>query len=156
SSARKLQFQELEDPVEVLPRPEAGQEAGEARRDALAWFATGRILQHRQNFEGGFNAYRKALERDPTAVAVYRGLIPLAIELRRLDEAVKWATRAVELNPGDLRLLDVATRLHIGRDDVTSAIRVLDMASKSKGIDRNSPQYVRIMSQLAILNMAAN
>src|SRR5262249_34715013 len=47
-------------------------------------------------------------------------------------------------------------RLHIGRDDVTSAIRVLDMASKSKGIDRNSPQYVRIMSQLAILNMAAN
>ena len=155
TSARKLQFQELEDPIEVLVPKQAPTAADEARRDALAWFATGRILQHRQNFEGALNAYRKAVERDPTATVVYRELIPLAIELRRIDEAVKWVTRAVELNPGDVQLLNLATRLHISREDVGGAIRVLEMASKAPAIDRHSAQYVNIMRDLAILYMAA-
>jgi tetratricopeptide (TPR) repeat protein len=155
-SARKLQFQELEDPLEVLVPKQPPTAADEARRDALAWFATGRILQHRGNLEGAFNAYRKAVERDPSAAPVYRELIPLALELRRVEDAVKWSTRAVELNPGDMRLLDLATALHIRREDVSGAIRVLETAAKAEGLDRHSSQYVKIMRDLAILYMAAD
>jgi tetratricopeptide (TPR) repeat protein len=155
-SARKLQFQELEDPVEELVPKQARTASEEDRQDALAWFATGRILQHRGNFEGAFNAYRKAVERDPSAAPVYRELIPLALELRRTKDAVKWATRAVELNPGDMRLLDLATALHIRGEDLGGAIRVLEAASKASGIDKHSSQYVKIMRHLAILYMAAD
>src|SRR4051812_34590741 len=63
-TVKKFQFQELEDPVEVLVPKKAPEASEEARLDAMAWFASGRILQHRGNYEGAFNAYRKAVERD--------------------------------------------------------------------------------------------
>src|SRR4029077_9333079 len=113
-------------------------------------FATGRIRQHRGDFPGALDAYQKAIERDPTAVAVYRVLIPLAIEMRRNDEAARWAAKAVELNPQDQQLLMQAAALLINREDLPGAIRVLEMASKAPGIDRHSGQYVGIMQKLAI------
>lgn len=151
---RSLQFQEFEDPVEILVPRQPRAVSEEARLDALAWFATGRIRQHRGDFPGALSAYEKAVERDPTAVAVYRVLIPLAIEMRRNDEAAKWAAKAVELNPGDQQLLMQAAALLINREDLPGAIRILEKASKAAGIDRHSAQYVNIMRDLAILNMA--
>ncbi len=153
---RSLQFQEFEDPVEVLVPRQPRTVSEEARMDALAWFATGRIRQHRGDMAGAMKAYRKAVERDPSAAAVYRVLIPLAIELRRNDEAAKWAAKAVELNPEDQQLLMQAAALLIDREDIPGAIRVLDMAAKAPGIDRHSPQFVNIMQKLAILNMAVD
>jgi tetratricopeptide (TPR) repeat protein len=153
-SARKFQFQELEDPVETLVPREQRTASEEARIDALAWFAAGRIRQHRGDFPGALDAYQKAIERDPMAVAVYRVLIPLAIELRRNDDAAKWAAKAVELIPGDQQLLMQAAALLINRDDLPGAIRVLEKAAKSPGIDPHSAQYVNIMRDLAVLNMA--
>lgn len=155
-AVRSLQFQELEDPVEFLVPKQPRTVSEEARMDALAWFATGRIRQHRGDLPGAMNAYRKAVERDPTAVAVYRVLIPLAIELRQTDEAAKWAAKAVELNPQDQQLLMQAAALLINREDLPGAIRVLELASKAPGIDRHSGQFVGIMQKLAILNMAAD
>lgn len=150
-----LQIQELEDPVEPLvPRqPRTSEES--ARVDALAWFATGRILQHRGKFPAALEAYEKAVERDPTALGVYRALIPLAIDLRRNDDAVKWALKATELSPGDQQFLMQAAALLINREDVSGAIRVLERASKAPDIDKHSAQYVNIMRDLAILCQVA-
>ena len=49
----------------------------EARLDALAWFAAGRLMQNRGDSPGALRAYRKAIESDPTALAVYREAIEL-------------------------------------------------------------------------------
>src|SRR5579871_5648743 len=153
-AVRSFQFQEFEDPVEMLVPRQPRTASEDERIDALAWFATGRIRQHRGDFPGALDAYQKALERDPLAVPVYRVLIPLAIEMRRNDEAAKWAVKAVELIPGDQQLLMQAAALLINRDDLPGAIRVLEKAAKSPGIDRHSAQYVNIMRDLAVLNMA--
>src|SRR5579872_3736073 len=57
---RSLQFQELEDPVEPLEPKVRRTDSDNARIDALAWFAAGRILQDRQDFSGALSAYQKA------------------------------------------------------------------------------------------------
>lgn len=150
-----LQFQELEDPVEPLaPRQRLTAEET-ARVDALAWFATGRVLQHRGNFAGALSAYEKAVERDPKAISVYRVLIPLAIDLRRIDEAVKWSLAAAELSPDNQQFLMQAAELLVKRDDIPGAIRVLEKASKVQGLDKHSAQYVVMMRGLAVLCQAA-
>ncbi len=154
-AVRSYQFQEFEDPVETLVPKQPREASEEARIDALAWYATGQIRQHRGDFAGALDAYQKAIERDPRAVAVYRVLIPLAIEMRRHDDAAKWAAKAVELIPGDQQLLMQVAALLINRDDLPGAIRVLEKAAKSPGIDRHSAQYVNIMRDLAVLHMAA-
>src|SRR5215471_15632942 len=50
SGARSLQFQELEDPIEPLTPRQPRTVSEENRLDALAWFGTGRIRQHRGDF----------------------------------------------------------------------------------------------------------
>jgi len=157
ATAPGRQFQELEDPVEPLvPRDPRGK-SDEARVDALALFARGRILQDRGNLQGALAAYQQAIERDPTALPVYRVLIPLAIDLNRIDDAVKWATKATELDPADEQFLSQAAGLLIKhREDIAGAIRVLDRASRVPSLDKLSPQYVNIMLNLAVLNQAAD
>lgn len=153
--ARSVQFQEFEDPVEPLKAREPRPTSEDMRLDALAWFASGRILQDRHNFPGALAAYRKAVERDPTAVPVYRVLIPLAIELGRADEAVQWATKAAELDPADQQFVMQAVLLLDRIGDQPRAIRVLERAASAPGINKLSPQYVNIMRVAAVLNLAA-
>jgi tetratricopeptide (TPR) repeat protein len=154
-SPRGLQFQELEDPIQPLEPKEARTTEEAARVDALAWFGAGRVLQHRGNFAGALSAYEKAVERDPKALGVYRELIPLAVELRRIDDAVKWALKATELSPGDQQFLMQAAALLINREDVSGAIKVLERAANAPGMDKHSAQYVNIMRDLAVLCQAA-
>ncbi len=156
SAIRSFQFQEFEDPVEVLVPRQSRPASDDVRLDALAWFADGRILQHRGNFTGALAAYRRAVERDPTAAAVYRVLVPLAIELRRLDEATKWATRGAEVNPGDHQLVTQAVLLLDRLGDQPGAIRILNQAAKVAGADQHSAFYVNLMQNLALLHLSAD
>ena len=150
---RGLQFQELEDPVEYLDPVRRRTASGEARLDSLAHFARGRILHDRGNLPAALAAYEKALESDPTAVPVYRVLIRLAVDLQRVDEAIKWVTKATEADPADPQFLNQAVALLVDRRDLSLAIRVLERASRVPGIDKRSMQYVGIMRDLAVLNI---
>src|SRR5579872_2768276 len=153
SARRNLQFQEFEDPVEPLEPVRQRSVSDEARLDALASFARGRVLQDRGDLPGALAAYEKAVERDPTAVPVYRVLIRLAVELRRVDDAIKWVTKATEADPADPQLLTQAVALLVDHRDLAAAIRVLERASRVPGIDKHSMQYVGIMRDLAVLNL---
>jgi len=154
---RSLQFQELEDPVEPLEPKVRRTDSDNARIDALAWFAAGRILQDRQDFSGALSAYQKAVERDPTAIPVYRVLIPLAIELRRADVAVRWAVKAVERNPADQQfVLQAVALLADSLGDQQGAIRILEQAANAPGIDKQSPYFVIIMRYWAVSNLEAD
>ena len=39
---------------------------------------TGQLRESRTDFTGALEAYKKAIDLDPTAVRVYRALVPLA------------------------------------------------------------------------------
>jgi len=153
AARRSLQFQELEDPVEPLEPLRGRTVSDEARLDALASFARGRVLQDRGDLPGALAAYEKAVESDPTAIPVYRVLIRLAAELRRVDDALKWVKKATEADPADPQFLTQAVSLLVDRKDLPGAIRVLERASRVPGIDKHSLQYVGIMRDLAVLNL---
>lgn len=153
---RGLQFQEFEDPVEFLEPVRRRTVSDEARLDALASFARGRVLHDRGDLPGALAAYEQAVKSDPTAIPVYRVLIRLAIDLRRLDDAMKWVTKATEADPADPQFLTQAVALLIDRKDLPGAIRVLERASRVPGLDKHSMQYVGIMRDLAVLNSAEN
>lgn len=148
---KALQFQEFDDPVLRL-QPVKPRDAGEeARLEAMAWFGAGRVLQDRGDLNGALRSYRKAIARDPNAIAVYRVAIPLAMELRQAADAARWIVKAVELDPDDLQLLLRAVAVMIASGDEAGAMQFLEMASKAPSLDRQSPQYVLIMSDLSLL-----
>jgi tetratricopeptide (TPR) repeat protein len=153
AARRSLQFQELEDVVAPLDPVRQRTVSDEARLDALASFARGCVLHRRGDLAGALAAYEKAVESDPTAISVYRVLIRLAVELRQVDDAIKWVTKATEADPADPQFLTQAVALLVDRRDLAGAIRVLDRASRVPGIDKHSLQYVGIMRDLAVLNI---
>lgn len=153
---KTFEFQDLDDPVSRLKPVKPRLAADEARLDALGWFAAGRLMQNRGDAVGALRAFRKAIERDPTALPIYREAIRLAIELKQLDAAADWAKKAVELDPANLQMLMQAVSLLITREDLPGAIRLLEFGVKSPGLDRESPTFVTLMRDLSILYAAAD
>ena len=81
-TGKVLQFQEFDNPVQRL-QPVKSRDAGEeARLEAMAWFGSGRVLQDRGDLNGALRAYRKAIARDPNAIAVYRVANERCVEAR--------------------------------------------------------------------------
>lgn len=148
-----LDFDDTVLPLEpVKPRTAAVQ----MRIESAAWFAAGRILESRNDFHSAFNAYKRAVETDPQALAVYQALIPLAFSLNLTDEAVKFAQRAVELDPSDYQLLRKLGEHQITQGDLPGATKLLEQAAKSPDLKKNPTAYVTTMRALALLYKAAN
>lgn len=130
--------------------------AEQGRVDALAHYAAGRILEARNDLQGALNAYKKAIERDPNAVIVYRAMIPLAFSLNQTDDAVKWALKAVELDPSDYQLLRQLGAHQASQGDLVGAIKLLEQAAKAPDLKKESGQYVTLMHALALLYKKTN
>jgi tetratricopeptide (TPR) repeat protein len=145
--------------VDIIERPEplqpirARTDVEQSRLDAVAWFMKGRFLESREEFKAALEAYEKAVELDPNAVEVYRALIPLAFGINEADTAIKYALKAVELSPDDHLLLQ-RVGIHLATkapEKVPEAIKLLEQASRSKKLDRNSSQFVAVMRDLGFL-----
>ena len=156
TTGKPLQFQENEDPIQPLTpvKPRSAEEA--TRVTARAWYGTGRVLETKSDFQGALNAYKKAAELDPRSVVVYRQLMQLSFTLNQPDEAVKYALKAVELDPNDYEL---AQRLgvHFAQTgDVAAGVKYLEQALKAPTIPKFTGLYVTLNRQLAILYEAAD
>ncbi len=96
----------LEDVPEDF-RPE--RPATEAQRDqleAVSLFAAARMYQHRNEFGEALRLYQRALRRDPRSSAIGRAIIPLAFQLKRQAEGVRYALKTVEMEDADPLLLE--------------------------------------------------
>lgn len=150
-----IQFQEFDDPIEPLVPLKSRTAAEQARVEARAWFATGRILQQSQDPQGALAAYKKAIEHDPRAVVVYKTLVPLAFSLNLNDDAIKWAMKAVELDPQDVDLLRRLGLHQATHGDLASGIRLLEQAARSPNMKKDSLAYLELMRDLAIIYRTA-
>ena len=139
------------DPPERLIPIRARTPDDQKRLDAVSWFMKGRFLEQREDFKGALEAYEKAVQLNPNAVEVYRALIPLAFGLNDPDLAIKHALKAVELTPDDFQLLQ-RIGIHLAtKEKIPEALKLLEQASRSSKLDRQSGQYVSIMRDLAFL-----
>jgi tetratricopeptide (TPR) repeat protein len=146
-----IQFQEGEDPVERLTptQPRTAEAANQVQ--ARAWFATGRVLEANNDHQAAYNAYKKAVELDPRALPVYRALIQLGVSLNQVDEAIKYATKAVELDPSDFQLLRRLGLHQLNSGDLLGATKFFEQASQSEALSKNTALYVTTMRDLALL-----
>lgn len=146
-----IQFQEGEDPVERLTPTQPRTPEGANQVQARAWFATGRVLEANNEHQAAYNAYKKAVELDPQALPVYRALIQLGVSLNQVDEAIKYATKAVELDPTDYQLLRRLGLHQLNTGDLLGATRFFEQASQSSALSKNTALYVTTMRDLALL-----
>jgi tetratricopeptide (TPR) repeat protein len=95
----------LEDPVESLHpvHPRSGRDTDRIR--ALALFAAGRVAEQKQDYPRALRDYERAFRFDPDALAALREIVPLAFNLDRQAEAVRYALIMAEHEPADPVLL---------------------------------------------------
>lgn len=150
-AAPTLRLQEADDVIGPLVPMKPRTPAGQNKLEAMTRFATGRLLEQRGQAKEALEEYFKAAELDPEAVEIYRSLVPLAIELDRVDDAMRYAVKAAELDPDDFDL-----QLRIGaqfaaQQDFATALKYLEQSLKSSRLNRNSPPYVMLNIELGKL-----
>ena len=96
-------------PVDPLPeklvpaRPRSEEE--QDRVTAAAWFAQGRILQQREEYAAALRCFQRAWRWDPRGALALQEIVPLAFELKRQDEAARYAVIAAAKTKQDPILL---------------------------------------------------
>lgn len=90
----------VEPPVETLVPKTPRSEADEDRITASAWFARARLLHQRGQKDAALRAYQRAWRYDPQATIV-EAIVPLALELKRVDEAARYAVFVAQGDPDD-------------------------------------------------------
>jgi tetratricopeptide (TPR) repeat protein len=156
----------LEDPIEPF-QPATPRTAEEQDRlDAVALFAAGRMreqagLEHEQsgddaardeNYSAALRLYERALRHDPDALPILRHIIRLAIEkLNRPAEALRYAIKAVELDPSNAVLLRQLGEQLKEQGDVAGALRLYEKALSVAPPDEKSAARVALRAEMARL-----
>ena len=93
--------QQFEDRPEPLIPAHPRTEADEDRLEAAAMFASGRMLEQRQDLPAALKRYERAVRLDPKAVTILREIVPLAYSLNRRTEALRYAVKLCEQDASD-------------------------------------------------------
>jgi len=96
---------EFEDPVEPLSARHRRTGREEDRVRALALFAAARVAEQKQDFPQALRTYERAFRFDPNALPALREIVPLAFNLDRQSEAVRYALILAERDSTDSVLL---------------------------------------------------
>jgi tetratricopeptide (TPR) repeat protein len=100
------------------------------KKEAAALFAKGRILIRRDDLEGGLEAYQRAWRKDPKAVIILTKIVPLAFQLKRPDEAARYAVLAAEKDPRDPVLLRRLALYLTEKGEQERALKLYETAKK--------------------------
>jgi tetratricopeptide (TPR) repeat protein len=139
------------EPIEPLKSAKSDTPQEKAHKDALSWFMSGRLKQAESKFSEALSDYQMAVKLDPTAVEVYRALVPLAFALSETEKGLQYAQKAIELDPQDLEILRIlAEQLH-DQHQLGKAAEYLSRAANSSKLKRDTPTYVLLQLQLAAL-----
>lgn len=139
-----------DDDIDATPLPPADKAALKSR-EARALFMAGRSYEADKKYREAYESYRKAVDLDPEALAIYKVLIPLAFRLEKTEEGIQLARKAVELDPNNFELLSQLGIYALRQQDVRGSINFFQRAVESQTVDKKSGPYVSIMSQLGQL-----
>jgi tetratricopeptide (TPR) repeat protein len=127
-AAAPLTASELEDPVEALVplKKRGGREDDRIR--ALALFAAARVAEQKQDFPLALQNYQRAFRFDSAAMPALREIVPLAFNLDRQAEAVRYALIMAENEPADPVLLARLAGYLTEEGDIDRAIKLCEKA----------------------------
>jgi tetratricopeptide (TPR) repeat protein len=119
---------QLEDPVEkfVPLKGRGGREDDRIR--ALALFAAARVAEQKQDYPLALRNYQRAFRFDSDAMPALREIVPLAFNLDRQAEAVRYALIMAEHEPTDPVLLARLAGYLTEEGDIERAIKLCEKA----------------------------
>lgn len=125
----------------------------ETRNEALAWYMTGRLLSSssRNEHKKALTAFRKAVALDPQAIEIYRNLIPLEFAFENIETAIRYAAKAIQLDPDDYDILQQLARQEAVTGQLPEAIKHMELALKSSRIAKESVEFVLLNKSLGVL-----
>jgi tetratricopeptide (TPR) repeat protein len=116
---------DLPEPLQpVRPRTEAEQD----HLDALAHFAAGRVAQQREDYAVALRQMQRAARLDPQSAAALRDIVPLAFALERPGVAVRYALKAIALEPAEPLLMRRLAAYLTEQGDTQQALRLYEKA----------------------------
>ncbi|NUN03127.1 MAG: tetratricopeptide repeat protein [Bryobacteraceae bacterium] len=141
----------LEDQLQPLVQKRPRTQAEQDKLESLALFAAGRMKEAEQDYIGALRLYQRALRFDPDALPVLEQIVPLAFNLNRPGEAVRYALKAVELDPSDplmLRRLGV----HLTEQgDWQEALKLYEKALSLEGEPKKNAAHVVLKLEMGRL-----
>jgi len=120
---------ELDDPVAPLEplAKRSGREDDRIR--ALALFAAGRVAEQKQDYPRALRNYERAWRYNPAAIAPLREIVPLAFNLDRQAEGVRYALIMAEREPTDPVLLERLAGFLTEEGDLARALKLCETAA---------------------------
>lgn len=126
------------------PRDETDQD----RVTAATWYAHGRLLLHRDDYAGALRCYQRAWRYDPASVSILSDLVPVAAELKRNDEAARYAALETEAEPSDLPLLMRLAAFLSERRDWTRSARLYERIAELQA--SGTPDFTTVLIQMEL------
>jgi tetratricopeptide (TPR) repeat protein len=112
----------------------------EAHRAARAWYMTGKVHEARGDTDPAelglaLDAYRRAVELDPTSLKTYEALIPVLYARNEKDEARQFALQAARQTETGLRLVRGLAAVMARGDSLQDAVSMLREAVALEGFN---------------------
>jgi tetratricopeptide (TPR) repeat protein len=123
--------------VPLRPRSAADIE----RLEAMSLFAAARIKEQHEDFAGALKLYQRALRHDPHSLPILDQIIPLAEELGRRAEAIRYAALALELAPSDANRLRELGNSFGRQGEYERALKCYDQA-RALHADKDTAGYI--------------
>ena len=99
------------------------------KQPAIAYFKLGTVLEGQQRWAEAEQAYLDAVKSDPMMYGAYNNLAFMAaVRKERLDQALVWAKKAVELAPKVTTLQDTLGWVYRARGELAPAAQALEKA----------------------------
>lgn len=149
--ARSSTESDLDDPVLPLQPKTKRTETEEDRLQALALFAEGRTLEQRNDMADALRKYERAFRYDPEGVAILRELIPLAFNLNRNSEAVRYASKFATLETGDPNMLRRLGVVLTEQGEWKQALALYEKVAKAEPADDKSSAGVLLRMEMGRL-----
>lgn len=99
------------------------------KEPAILYFRMGVANQGAQRWSEAENAYLEAVKFEPRMFGAYNNLAFMAAERKaRLDDALMWARKAIELSPKTTTLYDTLGWVHRARGELDPAAKAIERA----------------------------
>jgi tetratricopeptide (TPR) repeat protein len=149
--ARSSTEADLDDPVLPLQPKSKRTEADEDRLQALALFAEGRTLEQRNETAEALRKYERAFRYDAEGVSILRELIPLAFNLNRDSEAVRYASKFATFESGDPNMLRRLGVVLTEQGEWKQALALYEKVAKAEPADDKSSAGVLLRMEMGRL-----
>lgn len=136
-------------PEPLVPRTTRS-EKQQNRIEALSLFSLARMHEQNEENAEALRLYQRALRYDPDSLPILREIIPLAFSLDHAAEGVRYALKAVELDPSDPLLLRRLGVLLTERGEFAGALKLYEKALSLAG-DKKAANYVMLRMEMGRL-----